>query len=39
MQSIINCISDFYPIGLKINKVLGTILSIIVIHKAFYFVI
>ena len=39
MQSIISCISDFYPIGLKINKVLGTILSIIVIHKAFYFVI
>ena len=32
-------ISDFYPIGLKINAIIGTILSIIVLHKAFYFVI
>ena len=32
-------ISNFYPIGLKINTIIGTILSIIVLHKAFYFVI
>ena len=37
--NVMNTISDFYPIGSKINSVLGTILSVIVIHKAFYFVI
>ena len=37
--NIVNAISNFYPIGSKINSVIGTILSVIVIHKAFYFVI
>ncbi len=37
--NIIDSISSFYPLGSKINSVLGTILSVIVIHKAFYFVI
>lgn len=37
--NIINSISNFYPLGSKINSIIGTILSVIVIHKAFYFVI
>ncbi len=37
--NIINAISDFYPLGSKINAIIGTILSVIVVHKAFYFVI
>ncbi len=37
--NIVNAISNFYPTGSKINSVIGTILSVIVIHKAFYFVI
>ena len=37
--NIITSIGNFYPTGTKINSILGTILSVIVIHKAFYFVI
>ena len=37
--NIVNSISNFYPLGSKINSIIGTILSVIVIHKAFYFVI
>ena len=39
LNSIANSIGNFYPTGLKINSILTTILSIMVIHKAFYFVI
>ncbi len=39
IHNIVTAISNFYPLGSKINSVLGTILSVIVIHKAFYFVI
>ena len=37
--SIVRAIGDFYPTGMKIYKIIGTILGIAVIHKAFYFVI
>lgn len=37
--NIVQSIADFYPLGSKINSVIATILSIIVIHKVFYFVI
>ena len=36
---MINALSNFYLTGNSINKVIGTILSIIVIHKSFYFII
>lgn len=39
MEGIIHAIANFYPLGSKINAVIATILSICVIHKAFYFVI
>jgi cellulose synthase/poly-beta-1,6-N-acetylglucosamine synthase-like glycosyltransferase len=39
IHNIVTAISDFYPLGSKINAVIGTVLSVIVIHKAFYFVI
>ena len=39
MESFIHAIANFYPLGNKINAVIATILSICVIHKAFYFVI
>ena len=37
--NIINTIGGFYSLGNKINSILGLILSVIVIHSAFYFVI
>ena len=37
--NIVSAIGDFYPTGKEINNILGTIFSIIVMHKAFYFVI
>jgi len=39
IHNIVTAISDFHPLGSKINAVIGTVLSVIVIHKAFYFVI
>ena len=36
---ILNFLSNIYPVSVDINKVIGTILSIVVIHKTFYFVI
>lgn len=39
MENFIHAIANFYPLGNKINAVIATILSICVIHKAFYFVI
>ena len=38
-MKIIDTISNFYSSGLTINKILGTILSAIVAHKAIFFVI
>ncbi len=37
--NIVQSIADFYPLGLKINAVIGTILGIMVFHKTFYFII
>ena len=37
--NIINTIGGFYSLGNKINSILGLILSVIVIHYAFYYVI
>lgn len=37
--NIINSIGTFYGTGQKINSIIGIILGIIVIHRAFYFVI
>lgn len=39
LNDIITAIGSFYPTGKNIYKVLGIILSIMVFHKAFYFVI
>lgn len=39
MENFIHAIANFYPLGNEINAVIATILSICVIHKAFYFVI
>ena len=39
IHNIVTAISNFYPTGSKINSIIGTILSVMVIHKAFYFVI
>ena len=38
-QPFIDAVSNFYPTGLKINKILGIILSAIVFHKFFYLVL
>ena len=38
IDSILNSIGNFYSTGNKINAIIATILSAIVIHKAFYFV-
>ena len=39
LESVINSISNFYTTGLKINNVIGIVLSAIVFHKAFYFIV
>ena len=39
LSNILNGIGSIYPLSKNIYNVLGTILSIVVIHKAFYFVI
>ncbi len=39
LDSILNTIGNFYQNGKEINDIIGLILSIMVIHKAFYFVI
>ena len=39
LENVVQAIANFYPLGNKINAVIATILSICVIHKAFYFVI
>ena len=36
---IIRSIGGIYPIGKKIYDIIGIFLSIIVIHKAFYYII
>lgn len=38
-DTIIKAIGGIYPVSKDIYEILGTILSVIVIHKAFYFVI
>lgn len=38
-DTLIRAIGNIYPISKDIYNILGTILSIVVIHKAFYFVI
>ncbi len=38
-SNIVQSIADFYPIGMKISALIGTILSIMVFHKVFYFLI
>jgi len=38
-DTIIKFIGGMYPVGKDIYDILGFILSVIVIHKAFYFVI
>ena len=39
IQSVVKAIGSFYQTGLNINKILGIILSAIVFHKGFYFII
>ena len=39
IANISHAIANFYPLGSKINSIIGTIFAIMVIHKAFYFVI
>ena len=39
LDSILKAIGSFYQNGKEINDIIGLILSIMVIHKAFYFVI
>ena len=39
MENIIHAIANFYTTGNKINAIIATVLSICVIHKAFFFVI
>ena len=38
-ENLIKAISSFYKTGLTINKVIGLVLSYIVFHKSFYFII
>ena len=39
IDSIISFIGGLYPVSKNIYNILGVFLSVIVIHKAFYFVI
>ena len=38
-NTVLNFLSSLYPHSKKIYTIIGTILSVIVIHKSFYFVI
>ena len=38
-KEFIIAIGSFYPIGIQINNIMGVVLSAIVFHKSFYFII
>ena len=39
LDMILKFLASIYPVSVNINNIIGTILSIVVIHKTFYFII